>query len=123
MFIFPAKKPPGKRIERNRRVTFFLSQREQFALDLPEQKVVTRLHRKKRISFSVSCRPSARQTICQEIRNADIARLARTHDGRRALDRLVQRRTRVIHVKLVEINVIGVQTPQGSVDRVEQVFA
>src|SRR5580704_12814821 len=32
VFVFAAQKPPGKRIERNHRETFFLHQREKFSL-------------------------------------------------------------------------------------------
>ena len=44
-FVFSAQKPPGKRIERNHRKTFFLRQWEKFSLNFTEQQVVTWLGR------------------------------------------------------------------------------
>src|SRR6202040_3420179 len=45
VIVFAAQKPPGKRIERNQRETFFLHQREEFSLNFTEQQVVTWLGR------------------------------------------------------------------------------
>src|ERR1700740_2615036 len=45
VLVFAAQKPPGKRIERNHRETFFLHQREKFSLNFTEQQVVTWLGR------------------------------------------------------------------------------
>src|SRR5260370_37818246 len=41
VLVFAAQQPPGKRIERNHRETFFLRQRERCSLNSPEQQVVT----------------------------------------------------------------------------------
>src|SRR3984893_5234030 len=39
VLVFAAQKPPGKRIERNHRQTFFLHQREKFSLNFTEQHI------------------------------------------------------------------------------------
>src|SRR3984893_14068215 len=39
VLVFAAQKPPGKRIERNHRETFFLHQREKFSLNFTEQHI------------------------------------------------------------------------------------
>src|ERR1700741_2214393 len=50
VLVFAAQKPPGKRIERNHRESFFLRQREKLSLNLTEQQVVTWLGRKRNAS-------------------------------------------------------------------------
>jgi hypothetical protein len=41
VIVFAAQEAPGKRIERNHRETFFLSQREKLSFNFTEQQIVT----------------------------------------------------------------------------------
>ena len=77
-----------------------------------------------RARFFNSPRPSAaRDPVSRPVGDADIARLALPHDGVEGLQRLVERGLRVVAVQLVEINVVGAEAAQRSVDRIEDVLA
>src|SRR5580692_5173297 len=45
VLVFTAQEPPGKRIERNHRETFFLRQRKKLSFDFAEKQVITWLGR------------------------------------------------------------------------------
>src|SRR5271169_215232 len=109
VLVFAAQKPAGKRIEWNHRKTFFLHQREKFSLNFTEQQIVTWLSRNETRQLQ-RVLPSKRfcQTVCEEIRYADIARPARTQDRSHSPNHFVDRSNGVIHMQLVKVNVIRI---------------
>src|SRR4029079_12711191 len=57
------------------------------------------------------------------LRDADVEGLARVYDIGERLHRLLQRRRDVVSMRLIEVDVIGVEPGQGAVDRLQDVLA
>src|SRR5262245_15577521 len=58
-----------------------------------------------------------------EIRTADVTNLARAHEIIERAERFFDRRERIEAVQLIQVDVVGSQTPQAVVDGVDQVIA
>ena len=124
MSVSTAQQPAGEGIVWNHRNSIFRGQWEQLALDLPEQQVVTRLRRNKPRHLQ-GVLPSERpgQTVGEEIRYADIARLARADDRVHRCHHFVERRCGIVHVQLIKIDVISLEATERGLNGVQNVLS
>ena len=100
------------------------AQREQLALDLPVEEVVAGLHRvQARQAEQLASPERARDLIREEIRAADVARLAGADHVVERPQALVDRGERIGMMELIEVHVVGPEPSQRVVDRVEDVLA
>src|SRR5207245_7506148 len=114
----------GDRVVRDNAQTFLGAQREQLALDLAEEQVVAGLHALEARQTDVLAAPERAGDLIREVvRAADVARLAGAHDIVERPQALVHRRRRIGMVELVEVDVVGAETAQRTLDRVEDVLA
>ena len=93
-------------------------------LDDPPQHRVLRLARHERdaAARAASAAP-ARICVGGPLRHADVEHLARPDDVGERLHRLLERRLVVVAVRLVEVDVVGLQPAQRAVDRLHDVLA
>ena len=78
------------------------------------------------MSWKLSCLASAapaRQLLLGPLAHTDVESLALTHDVGEGLHGLFERRLVVEPVRLVEVDVVGLQPRQRTVDRFEDVLA
>src|SRR5215831_8930288 len=98
--------------------------REHFPLDLAEEQVVPRLYaveagQPQRLGPA----DGSHELIDEEVRAADVADLPLVDQVVEGAEGLIDRRLEVVPVELVEVDVVGLQAPQGGLDGGEDVLA
>ncbi|MNT00616.1 hypothetical protein D3C72_1350530 [compost metagenome] len=122
--VLAGEQAAGQRVVGNHAQALFGRERQQLALDLAEQQAVARLHRHEaREPVQLGLAQRARQAVGQEVRHADVARAARLDDDVERLQAFFERGLAVVHVQLVQVDVVGLQALEREVDGVEQVLA
>src|SRR4030095_15178912 len=122
--MLAGEKPPGQGVVGNHRETFGRAQRQQLALDLPEEKVVAWLHGLAAGEAQhVAAAPRARRLPGRIVGAADVAGLAGAHDVVERAQRLLDRGLGGRMMRRVEVDAVGPTPPERSVDGVQDVLA
>src|SRR5439155_5732108 len=101
----------------------FLAGRDDLGLDDPPEHRVLRLAGDQWYAQLAGQLPGGPELRRLPFRHADVERLAGPYDVGERLHRLFQRRLVVVPVRLVQVDVVGLQPPQRAVDRFEDVLA
>ena len=122
--VLARQQAAGDRVVRDHPESLLRAQREELALNLAEQQVVAGLHRveaHQAARLAPAERP--RHLVGQEVGAADVADLAGVDEVVEGAQRLVDRRRRVGRVQLIEVDVVGAESPQRGLHGGQDVLA
>src|ERR1700729_1653541 len=122
--VLARQQPAGDGVVGNDADTFLAAEREHLPLDLAEEQVIAGLDGVEAGQVErLASADGSYQLIGQEVRAADVADLSLMDKVVEGAQRLVDRCFRVIPVKLVKVDVVGLQTSQGGIDSGQDVLA